>query len=126
MTSGSDITRADGPVLLGKFGDLGVALGDVLCGKYRVDGELGRGGMGVILAATHLDLGEKVALKILAGHDMNERSLLRLRREAQIAARLRSEHVVRVMDINEVRPGMPMMVMERLEGEDVASILRQR
>src|SRR5687767_15096821 len=77
--------------------------GDVIDGKYRVVRVLGRGGMGIVVEAIHLRLGASVAIKVLAGRsDRGDGSTGKpfeaLVREAQVAARLRSEHVARVFD----------------------------
>jgi serine/threonine-protein kinase len=101
--------------------------GDVVAGKYRVDRTLGKGGMGVVFAATHLRLEQRVAIKLLRsteapGHEATKRFL----REAQAAARIESEHVARVVDVGSHDDGTPYIVMEYLEGSDFASILSQR
>jgi eukaryotic-like serine/threonine-protein kinase len=84
---------------------------------YRVDGELGRGGMAVVHAGWHERLERPVALKVLAGHlagDPEFRS--RFLREARIASRLQHPSLVRVYDITEL-DGLPTIVMERLPGD---------
>jgi serine/threonine-protein kinase len=101
--------------------------GEVLAGKYQVERVLGEGGMGVVVAARHLQLDQIVALKFLrfapvAGRD----ALERFAREARNAVRLRSEHVARVMDVGTLDGGAPYIVMEYLEGSDLASVLAQR
>jgi serine/threonine-protein kinase len=92
--------------------------GDLVDGKYRVDRVLGRGGMGIVVQATHLTLGTTVAIKVLAraGGESSRRSVAALVREAQVAARLRSEHVARVFDVGTLEDGTPFVVMEHLEG----------
>ena len=102
-----------------------VQVGDVLAGKYRVEKILGTGGMGVVVAASHLQLQEQVALKFLLptaleSDEFNARFL----REAQITAKLRNEHVARVMDIGFLESGAPYMVMEYLVGCDLRHVLR--
>jgi serine/threonine-protein kinase len=101
--------------------------GDVIGGKYRVERELGSGGMGVVVAATHLALEQWVAIKLMhpeaASHPEAKSRFLR---EARAAARLRSEHVVRVFDIGELSGGTPYFVMEHLDGEDLSTLLRRR
>jgi serine/threonine-protein kinase len=94
--------------------------GEVIGGKYRVDGTLATGGMGVVLRATHLHLREKVAIKILRP-DVQARpeSVARFMREARMTMKLRGEHVVRVFDVDLI-DGAPYIVMELLEGEDLA------
>jgi serine/threonine protein kinase len=99
--------------------------GTVLAGKYRIGPVLGRGGMGMVAFAHHLQLKQPVAIKFLhpfVGHDGD--AVTRLLREAQAAARLRSEHVARVLDVGASGNGTPFIVMEHLEGQDVASLLR--
>jgi serine/threonine protein kinase len=99
--------------------------GTVLADKYRVGHVLGRGGMGMVAFADHLQLMQPVAIKFLhplIGHDAD--AIARLLREAQATARLRSEHVARVLDVGALPGGTPFIVMEHLEGQDVASLLR--
>jgi serine/threonine protein kinase len=99
--------------------------GTLLAGKYRIGAVLGRGGMGVVAAAHHLQLRQPVAIKFLhpvAGHDAE--AIKRLLREAQAAARLRSEHVARVLDVGALANGVPFIVMEHLEGQDLAGMVR--
>jgi serine/threonine-protein kinase len=83
--------------------------------------------MGVVLAAQHLALGERVAIKILSGTaTVNRDALARLEREARILARIRNEHVVRVIDLGQLDSGTPFIVMEYLPGCDLDSVLEQR
>ena len=101
-----------------------IAAGDVLGGKYRIDGELGVGGMGVVLAATHLELDAPVAIKVIRDEfARNEEVVGRMLFEARAAAKLRSTHVVRVLDVARLESGAPYIVMERLRGRDLASLL---
>ena len=100
--------------------------GEVLVQKYRVDRVLGRGGMGVVFAAKHLALGERVAIKVLS-HTASENrdALARLQREARILARVRNEHVVHVIDLGELDNGTPFIVMEHLIGRDLGNLLEE-
>jgi serine/threonine-protein kinase len=101
-------------------------LGEVLLDKYRVDGLLGAGGMGAVLAATHLGLKQPVAIKfLLAGRATKDVQRLRFEREARAAAAIRSEHVCRVSDIGRLDDGTPYMVMEYLQGEDLAARIKR-
>jgi serine/threonine-protein kinase len=105
----------------------GVHPGDVLAGKYRVDRVLGVGGMGVVVAAHHLQLDEMVALKFLCREAaMDPAASTRFAREARMAVKIKNEHVARVSDVGELEGGAPYMVMEYLEGEDLSSWIRQR
>ena len=96
--------------------------GTVVDGKYRIDRELGHGGMGVVVAATHLTLGTRVALKCMNERvNSDEVSIERFWREARAAAQLRSDHICRVLDVGN-HDGMPYLVMELLEGTDLGRI----
>jgi serine/threonine protein kinase len=103
------------------------AVGDVLAGKYRVDKILGIGGMGMVVAATHLEIDQRVALKFMlpGSHESTETSA-RFLREARAAGRLASDHVCRVTDVGRFDGGAPYIVMEYLKGEDLAAHLRRR
>ena len=105
----------------------GVQPGDVLAGKYRVERILGAGGMGVVVAAHHIQLDEKVALKFLIPEALgNAEALARFEREARAAVKIKSEHVARVSDVGKLENGAPYMVMEYLEGDDVSTLLQQQ
>ena len=95
----------------------GVAVGDIVAEKYRIDRRLGEGGMGVVLEARHLELGTQVAIKVLRAGGGDEARFLR---EAQATSRIESEHVARVLDVGRMANGGPFIVMERLQGEDLA------
>lgn len=98
--------------------------GDVLADKYRIECVLGEGGMGIVLRATHMDLGCPVAIKVLRPeHAQQEEALNRLLVEARAAASIRSEHVARVLDVGRLESGAPFLVLEYLEGRDLAQIL---
>ena len=100
--------------------------GDLLAGKYRVEKVLGFGGMGVVVSAFRTDLEQRVAVKFL-GAAAAERpdAAERFRREARAAAKIRSEHVARVLDVGTLDNGLPYMVMEFLEGNDISEELRR-
>jgi eukaryotic-like serine/threonine-protein kinase len=105
---------------------VGVRPGDILAGKYRVERVLGVGGMGVVLAAHHIQLDEKVALKFLLPHALaHPEAVARFIREARTAAKIKSEHVARVSDVGQLETGAPYMVMEYLEGEDLSGWLEK-
>lgn len=103
-----------------------VQAGDVLGQKYRVDRVLGVGGMGVVVSATHLHLEQKVALKfMLPAAFGNPEALARFQREARAAVRLKSEHVAKVLDTGVFENNSPYIVMEYLEGTDLAGELER-
>jgi serine/threonine protein kinase len=98
--------------------------GAVLLGKYRVERVIGMGGMGAVVSARHLQLEERVAIKfLLPAMLQNEEVVQRFLREARAAIRIRSEHCVRVLDVGTLETGAPYMVMEYLEGQDLAAIV---
>ena len=104
-----------------------VRKGDIVAGKYRIERVLGRGGMGLVVAATHLQLEQIVALKfLLPAATQNPGMLARFAREARAAARIRNEHVVRVVDVDTLPTGVPYIVMEYLEGTDLSAYLKER
>jgi serine/threonine-protein kinase len=95
--------------------------GTVLDGKYRLVRQLGAGGMGIVYEADHIRLRQPFAIKILQPEFAKESEfLMRFEREARAAALLRSPHVVRVFDVDVSPEGLTYMVMELLEGRDLA------
>jgi eukaryotic-like serine/threonine-protein kinase len=104
-----------------------VTEGQVLAGKYRVERLLGEGGMGVVVAARHLQLDERVALKFMRPEALfNAEAVARFAREARAAVKIKSEHVARVTDVGTLENGAPYMVMEYLEGGDLLAWLKQQ
>jgi eukaryotic-like serine/threonine-protein kinase len=105
---------------------LPVTIGEVLVGKYRVERIIGRGGMGLVAAATHLQLHQTVALKFIAGDLLDKPYLVeRFLLEARSTVRLKSHHVARVFDVAMLPDGVPFIIMEYLEGCDLATALKQ-
>jgi eukaryotic-like serine/threonine-protein kinase len=100
--------------------------GSLIAGKYRLERILGEGGMGVVVAATHEHLDQRFALKFLSPLFATQTDVVqRFMREARAAVKIQSEHVARVMDVG-VHDGAPYMVMEYLEGSDLAAIIADR
>jgi serine/threonine-protein kinase len=98
--------------------------GELLLGKYRVERVLGVGGMGAVVEARHIQLDDRVAIKfLLAAMAQNEEVVARFLREGRAAAKIRGEHVVRVFDVGTLENGAPYMIMEFLEGQDLAQTL---
>ncbi len=96
----------------------------MLAGKYRVERVLGVGGMGVVVAAMHLELDERVAVKFLAPNlPAQPDAVARFVREAKAAIKIRSDHVVRVLDSGKLESGAPYIVMEYLDGRDLHAVL---
>jgi serine/threonine protein kinase len=101
--------------------------GDVLAGKYRIERLIGRGGMGAVFAAEHILLNQRVAVKLLLGElTSSEEAAARFMNEARAAAQIQGDHVARVFDIAQLPDGTPYMVLEYLEGSDLAAVLRER
>ena len=102
----------------------GVAVGDVLAGKYKVDQVLGAGGMGVVVRATHQILNSKVAMKFLLPEYVNNTGIVeRFLREARAAVSIKNPHVAGVIDVGTLESGSPYIVMEYLQGRDLADVL---
>jgi eukaryotic-like serine/threonine-protein kinase len=104
-----------------------VAIGAVVAGKYRVERVLGQGGMGVVVAARHIDLDQPVALKFILPHALaGKGNVERFMREARAAVRLKSEHVARVYDVGRDGEDRPFMVLELLEGMDLSKVMKSK
>ena len=100
--------------------------GELVAGKYRVEGPLGEGGMSVVLTAMHEGLRQRVAMKILhpqhaASPELRERFF----REARALAALHSEHVARVFDVGVLPSGAAFLVLELLDGLDLHQLLQR-
>lgn len=101
--------------------------GTIIDGKYRIDRIVGGGGMGSVMAATHLELGHAVAIKVMNADEAGSSdSMRRFMREGRAAAQLRSDHALRIFDVGRLPSGVPFLVMEYLEGEDLEQITRRR
>ena len=93
----------------------GISVGAVLRDRYRLDSELGRGGMGVVYRATDLELHREVAVKVLSATATSFEGRERLLREARATAALNHPHIVAVHDVGETQ-GVPFLVMELVPG----------
>jgi len=104
-----------------------VQVGQLVAGKYRIQQMLGRGGMGVVMAALHEQLNQRVALKFLTDDAYQQpEAVTRFLREARSAVQIQSEHVARVMDVGTLESGAPYMVMEYLRGLDLKEVSTRR
>ena len=98
--------------------------GEIVGGKFRLERVLGEGGMGVVYAAVHLDLVKHVAIKIIRDEYATREDVVeRMLNEARSAAKLRSEHVAHVLDVGQLDNGAPYIVMDYLDGCDLAAHL---
>jgi serine/threonine-protein kinase len=117
-------TKREGAGTQGETARFDPAAGTVVAGKYRVEGPLGEGGMGVVVLATHVGLDQRVAIKFLLPESLkNKDSVERFFREAKVAAMIRSDYVARVHDVGTTDDGVPYIVMEYLEGSDLGSLI---
>jgi len=110
----------------GSDDDLESRVGSAVNEKYRIDRLIGRGGMGAVYQATHLTIGKRVALKFLdrqAARDAD--SATRFQREAEAASAVESAHIVQIFDSGKSEDGLPFLVMELLQGEDLRARLRR-
>ena len=102
---------------------MAIGPGEILGGKYRLEREFARGGMGAIWQAQHTELDVPVAIKIIKAElALSEIALGRFKQEARASAQLRSPHVVQILDYG-VDEGAPYMVMELLVGTDLAALI---
>ena len=98
--------------------------GELVSGKFRIEGIVGEGGLGYVYEATHLELDERVALKFLKPEMASRPDVVqRFSREARAVVKLKSEHVARVMDVGS-HEGRPFIVMELLKGSDLSGVIR--
>jgi serine/threonine protein kinase len=111
----------------GQAPDTGPPPGEIIAQKYVVESLIGVGGMGLVLAARHIQLNQRVAIKLLRKESaLVGSSASRFLREARAAAALASEHVARVLDVGTLENGLPYIVMEFLSGSDLAGLVQQR
>jgi serine/threonine-protein kinase len=106
-------------------GDL--TAGTILLGRYRIDGVLGRGGMGVVYAAHHTFMDQRVALKLLSSQALTSPDAAqRFLNEARNAAKIPGENACRILDVGLLDTGMPYIAMEYLEGKSLEAIATER
>ncbi len=110
-----------------KDADAPVKVGEIVADKYRVEKVLGVGAMGVVVAAMHVDLEERRAIKFMRASMLGDaEGVERFLREARAAVRLKSQHVAKVQDVGRLATGAPYIVMEYLDGSDLKSLLDAR
>jgi len=122
--AGCEECRALVRAVVGNTARASTLTGATLAGTYRVKHLLGSGAMGTVYAGEHLRLTRPVAIKVM-GEALRHHpeALERFRREAQVCSRLGNPHIVDVLDFDTLDDGTPFMVMELLEGEDLAQRL---
>jgi eukaryotic-like serine/threonine-protein kinase len=105
----------------------GLSQGEIIAGKYRVEKTLGTGGMGYVVAAHHIQLDQKVAIKCLLPEILgNPEAVTRFTREARAAVKITSEHVAHVFDVGTLESGAPYIVMEYLDGGDLGAWIEHK
>ncbi|HVH47583.1 MAG TPA: serine/threonine-protein kinase, partial [Labilithrix sp.] len=104
---------------------MAVKPGDILREKFRIDALIGRGGMGQVFAATDLRSQSQVAVKVVSRLLVDDVLMVRLHREAEAAARIRSDFVPRVVEVSDTEEGETFLVMERLIGEPLSQRIRE-
>ena len=97
-----------------------IPVGTLLAGKYRITREIGRGGMAAVYEAENVDIGKRVAIKVLA-QELTTSAIVveRFLREARAAAAIRSPYICDVYDSGKLEDGRPFLVLELLEGDSL-------
>jgi tRNA A-37 threonylcarbamoyl transferase component Bud32 len=114
-----DLARALDVAGVGRFSE-------TVVGNYKLGGVIGRGAMGEVYEATHVETHAEAAVKLLHTHTLREPgSVDRFLREAKMAAALETPHVVRIFEMGGFEGELPYLAMERLRGDDLADILRR-
>src|SRR5689334_20340529 len=103
-------------------------IGDVIDGRYRLERQIGEGGMAAVWLARDERLERPVAVKLLLGGNTREQAAMgeQFLREAKLAASVRHRHVVQILDFGKHENALPFMVMEALEGESMADRFSRR
>ena len=95
-------------------------------GKYLFERHIATSSMAVVVAARHLELEERVVIKFLSPDALRSNTAVsRFRSEAKAAAKIKSQHVVRIIDVSTTSSNVPYIVMEYLDGKDLEQLLAQ-
>jgi serine/threonine-protein kinase len=104
-----------------------VQAGSILAQRYQVERLVGIGGMGYVVLAKQIFTDQPVAVKLLLPERATDRATVaRFLREARAAARLRNEHVCRILDVGILDDGVPYIAMEYLDGQDLGTVVKER
>jgi serine/threonine-protein kinase len=110
------------PEIDGRRSFLDGLVGMRIADRYEVTRVLGQGGMGVVVEARHAELDRRVAIKFMFPEYLNNEVLAaRFSREAKLAAKVHSPHIVRVVDVGKLSNGVPYLVMDMLSGHDLGA-----
>src|SRR5438045_3425246 len=97
-------------------------LGATVRGRYRITGKLGEGGMGIVFQALDVESNTRVAMKILRPERLDDaETVARFDRESRAVRQLKGPHIARVLDFDFAESGLPFIVMELLDGRDLAA-----
>jgi eukaryotic-like serine/threonine-protein kinase len=101
-------------------------IGQLLANRYQIEYKLGEGAMGAVFRAHHAKFGRPFAVKVLHPKLLDDKKLaMRFEREAELAGRLRHPNVIGVVDVGETPDGLRYMVMDFVQGADLAEILQE-
>ena len=128
VTDDSQCPKDGTPTVRRVTGDRrGLTVGDVIGGRYRIVGELGRGGFGTVFDAVHVTTGHAVAVKVMTplGGDDGQEAARRFFQEASATSKLSHPNTVRVYDFGQTDGGDLFLAMERLSGETLQSLLQR-
>lgn len=118
-----ELTRLRG----GDFRPEHIRVGDLLAGKYRVERLHRRGALGLTLEALHTQLGQRVAVRLLAADPKaHPEAAARFLHGARLAVQYQNEHTARIVDVGSLGSGAPYIVTELLAGSDLRRVLRVR
>jgi serine/threonine protein kinase len=99
--------------------------GEIVGGRYRIDGVVGKGGFGAVYRATQLDTGIPVALKVLlANYSTSDTDSRRFKREASVVKGLSHPNIVQLLDFGQTDKGVPFIAFELLQGQALAKVLK--
>jgi serine/threonine protein kinase len=99
--------------------------GRVIAQRYRIRSLIGSGGMGQVYRAWHLALGKDVCVKVRRENRTDDDEAVRFQREAQVTGRLRSRHIVQIVDAGREPDGLHYIAMELIEGRSLKDVLTQ-
>src|ERR1700679_921315 len=97
----------------------------VLAERYRLDAELGRGGMGVVYRGFDLVIERPVAIKLLRDWERESAAAARLLHEMRATAKVKSPHSVTLLDVGMTPAGDPFLVMSLVPGESLDALLKR-
>jgi len=101
-------------------------IGRVIDGRYRIEEQIGEGGMGVVYLSTHTVLGKKLALKVLRGEmAKDEETVRRFMQEAQAATSIGQQNIIDISDFGQLPDGTTYFVMEHLAGQALTKLIKQ-